>query len=572
MIIFKNIRFKNLMSYGNQFTEISLNEFNRTLIIGTNGSGKSTIIEAIVFALYGKPYRKINKPQLINSITKKELVVEIEFNDGFDEYKVIRGIKPNIFEIFKNDELLNQTGDSKDYQDILETQILKKTYRTFLQVDILGAAKYTSFMELSAPQRREVVEDLLDLQIFSNMNIVAKNQLKECIETISNLEHQYNITKVELDSIIKVKESSKQLYQDQISSIQHDITNLENDIEQLKSKIAEVDIQIIVYGEIQSTKKLIEQKNKIVEAITKLKYNIETLDKDIQFFNSNDSCPTCMQRIEEKFKSETVEMKLSKIEELNSLKSKIENKKKILNNNIEDVENNNKILLSLENRKKLLDCDIHSRKHQITEQNKKITLIHQKIENITDNSEDLSKKQNEIKYLEENLNQEKEKKKRLNMIISSLKDTGVKALIIKEYIPILNKLINQYLTKMDFMVSFELTETFEEIIKSRYRDDFSYASFSEGQKKRIDTALLFSFRDIANMRNSVSSNLCIMDEIFDSSLDAEGTEKMLDIIQNSSNISNIIVISHQTDNIIDSFDRVLEFSLNKNFSQMKEIS
>jgi DNA repair exonuclease SbcCD ATPase subunit len=572
MIVFKNIRFRNLLSYGNYWTEISLNEYNKTLIVGTNGSGKSSIIEALTFVLYGKPFRKINKPQLINSITKKELVVELDFIIGSDDYKIIRGIKPAIFEIHKNNELLNQTGESKDYQEILETQILRKNYRTFSQIDVLASSKFVSFMELSAPQRREVVEDLLDLQIFSNMNTIAKNQLKDINESINTLERNYDVAKLTLDAINKVKESSKQVYLEEIQSRQDDIKSIEQCMDLLTNQIAEIDIEMLEYGEIESTKELIEQKNKIVESISKLQYKAEIYQKDIDFFNNNDSCPTCLQKIEQSFMIETIEDKSDKITEFNEIEIKLENKKNILNSSISDIENKNKILFSLENKKKNLIQQHYNKEQDITTENKKIALIYNKIENINDTTEELVEKQKEIKELVEKLNHDKEIKKRLNLILSSLKDTGVKALIIKEYIPILNKLINDYLIKMDFMVSFELTETFEEIIKSRYRDEFTYASFSEGQKTRITLSIILAFRQIAQLRNSVPSNLLILDEILNGSLDDSGQEVLLDILKNITNMNNIIVISHQTDNIIDSFDRVLEFSLNKNFSQMKELS
>ena len=576
MIIFKRIRFRNLLSYGNYWTEIDLSSNKRTLFVGKNGHGKSTLLDAITFALYGKPFRKINKPQLLNSINKKALSVELEFSVFGDEYKIIRGIKPDTFEIFKNEKLLDVPGAKTDYQSILETQILKRSMKTFTQVDILGSAKYTSFMELSTPARREVIEDLLDLQIFSSMNVITKKKITENDKIISDLEKQLEFQELERDKYLKVKNSSKDIYEDEIKILEEEnnktILQYNQDMVIETEETNKLNILNVEVKEMDSSS-LVSKKNDILVLNTKLSTKNETLQQEINFFHKFDDCPTCKQKISLGFKAESIEEKnliinenQEKINKLAFRKEEIDSKLLIINEKKKELETQQyKVSRIRDNIKNLLGI-VENNKRKINNLKDKMSNSSEKLE------EEIIDIQIKISDTEKQLNNYKSLKKKLSIILNSLKDTGVKALIIKEYIPILNKLITKYLNKMDYLVSFELNENFEETIKSRHCDEFTYNSFSEGQKMRLSLAILFAFRDVARLRNSVSSNLLLMDEILNSSMDAEGTDKILDILAEGVNISNIIVISHKTEDIIDSFDRVLSFEMKQNFSQMKELN
>lgn len=568
MITFEKLKYKNFLSTGNSFTEISLNKHPTTLITGANGGGKSTILDAICFALYGKPYRKINKPNLLNSINKKNLEVEIEFSIANDKYKIRRGMKPNLFEIYKNGKMLNVSAAVKDYQSILEEQILKINFKTFCQIVIQGSASAIPFMQLSAQHRREVVEDLLDLEVFSIMNILLKEKISENNKQINDIEYKIDLTKERIklqkehsvamkDSILEQIENKKE----QIDDNQHNISKLQklNDeisarIEQLNAKIAEVN------G--------VDKKVKDLEKIRlQMSNKFSSIQKEIDFFHNNESCPTCSQVIDVEFKQQILTGKNTDHEKLNegitTLDQKLQalyEKQKVIAEINEKITNYNMELFKNQN-----GIDSYNRHHRDLLQ--EIDNLQEKLKS-HEQSTDISAIRDEL------TNYENEHKKLLdtkdNYVIVSyiLKDKGIKSRIINQYIPVINKLINKYLSAMEFAASFHLDSNFNETIKSRYRDDFSYMSFSEGEKNRIDLAILLTWRAIAKMRNSASTNLLIIDEALESGLDANGVEYLISIIQSELSTTNTFLISHN-DSIRDRLDNVIEFTKINNFSRIK---
>lgn len=565
MILFKKIRWKNFISTGNVFTEIELSSSKTTLIVGENGAGKSTLLDALSFSLFGKPFRKINKPQLLNSITRKNLVVEVEFSIGSNEYKIIRGMKPNIFEVYKNDVLMNQSAEMRDYQEILEKQIIKVNHKSFCQVVVLGSATFQPFMQLPTNQRREIIEDLLDLQIFTTMNLLLKGKVQTNAEKL----FEANATK-------KLLEEKIALVKEHLLEIQ---SNNERLIEEKKSIIVDTNEQIQklneeylthtqILGELENSLADEEAVSKKMNTLGKLKHQIEAnlniLNKEVGFFHKYDNCPTCKQQIDEKFKSETITSKESEIKEIQDGLEKLSQEYEKVNTRINELME--------------IHMNINSNKLEISRLKTKIGSLVEYRESLEKEIEEINKKhveQNDTKVsdLEKELdNLEKtnydllEERNILSVAANLLKDGGIKSRIIKQYIPVINKLINKYLSAMEFMCQFELDEQFNETIKSRYRDEFSYASFSEGEKMRINLAILFTWRAIAKLRNSVNTNILIMDEVFDSSLDSSGTEEFLKIINNLTSDTNTFIISHKSDQLYDKFERVLKFKKIKNFS------
>lgn len=567
MILMKNIRWKNLLSTGNVFTEIQLNRHDNTLIIGDNGAGKSTLLDALSFVLFGKAFRKINKPQLLNTITQKNLVVEIEFSIGKSEYKIIRGIKPTIFEVYKDDTLLNQSSASLDYQEILEKQILKVNHKSFCQVVILGSATFQPFMQLPSGQRREVIEDLLDLQIFGVMNSILKEKVSLNNGNIQELNY------------------SKKLAEEKIKMMREHLKKIANDNDQMikekKILISDTENQINTLNE--TCEKLLENKKELennshdLESITKkinklskLRHQIEAkmsvINDEVKFFNSHDNCPTCKQSIDEKFKCDTVSEKDSQLKEFdNGLKLLVDQYEEAnvkLNEAMKISENINDLKLEIHRVKTKLSSLIDY-KNQLESDISKLNS-----KNKEDKTINIDEELDNLKNIEKLLVTSLEEKNLLSSAAVLLKDGGIKSKIIKQYIPIINKLINKYLSSMEFMCQFELDENFNETIKSRYRDDFSYSSFSEGEKMRINLAILFTWRAIAKMRNSINTNILIMDEVFDSSLDSSGTEEFLKIMKALTNDTNTFIISHKTDSLLDKFNNVIKFEKYHNFSRI----
>ena len=569
MITFESIRWKNLLSTGNVFTEFKLNEYSNALIIGANGAGKSTILDAITFALFGKPFRKINKPGLLNSVNEKNCVVEIEFTTNNKKYKVIRGIKPSIFEIYCDDTLLNQDSASKDYQAHLEKFILKMNYKSFTQIVILGSAAFTPFMQLSPADRRTVIEDLLDIQIFSTMNVIAKKRMQ------TNKE-QLEINRVELAAaeekkvyIEKTIHSLKQNNEDKKVALQHSVHGHVKTLENIKGVIADLEKERDRFLDQASDQtSLKERHRKLISFQSKIETNLSRHKKELSFYCDNDSCPTCRQPIDTEFKNSATEQSNKKIEELTV---GLTNIGKEVDSCIETISAVETIMKKIENTRSA-----------ISEQKFKMSSVVSMINDIEDQIEELSHSDklltdNETEYLDtveklSVLSDEKIKligeRQYLDTAINLLKDGGIKTKIIKQYLPVINKLINKYLSQMGFMVNFNIDESFEETIKSRYRDTFSYHNFSEGEKTRIDLALLFTWRALAKMRNSVNTNLLILDEVLDGSLDGNGTDEFLKIMWAMIGDTNTFVISHKQDQMLDKFQKVFIFEKHKNFSRL----
>ena len=501
MIEFKSIKWKNLLSTGNNFTEVNLNGHERTLIVGENGSGKSTILDALCFSLFSKPFRKINKSQLVNTVNCGDCKVELEFKIGKIEWKVVRGIKPNVFEIYKNGTLLDQSSATNDQQKWLEQNVLKMNYKSFTQIVVLGSSTFVPFMQLSAPGRRDVIEDILDIRIFSTMNLILKERIKVNKEEVFDVENAMSLLK---DKVTV----QKTLIEDLRKQSQSNVSHWNENIESLKQQIAIAEEEIeLDMREVDSLTFELSEGEDPTERIQnlrdfKVKFNskIKDLTKEIKFFKGNASCPTCHQDIKFDLRDTMVSTDEDKVSKLNEALDKIAKEHK------------------------LLDKDLTER-YEIS------TLI----------------KESQI-----------------------LKDGGVKSSIIRKYLPVMNDLINKYLQKLEFYVNFNLDDMFNETIKSRFRDEFSYASFSEGEKMRIVLALLFTWREIAKLKNSVNTNILILDEIFDSSLDNNGTQDFMKILYNITDGNNVFVISHKGEQIVDKFDNVIEFTKYKNFSKPKQ--
>lgn len=568
MIIFKKLKFKNFISTGNYFTEILFDRSPNTLIVGENGSGKSTMLDALCFVLFGVAFRAINKPQLVNSINQKDCLVECEFSIGKKEYRVVRGIKPAIFEIYCNNELVNQDSASRDYQEYLEKFILKLNYKSFTQIVILGSASFVPFMQLKAADRRAIIEDLLDIQIFSTMNSVLKDRTQINKEnTIANKQAiEMKNTTIELQNshIDKLKENDEELikkYDEEIQKHNAVIQKLHGETAVLLDTARELSKEIS--GKIEVETKL----KKITKIESQIETNVSKFRKDISFFQQNDNCPTCRQEIAVGFREQQVKTLEDKIAESTEGLSKIE--KAV-------IEEQNKLNIILEKQGEVqnLQMKIVTNNTTITETTKFITNIQNKIldlkkENtsIESEKEKLKKMQSELVELEKQKKQLIDEKTYLDAASILLKDTGIKTKIIKQYLPIINKVVNKYLASFDFFVNFNLDESFKETIKSRHRDEFSYASFSEGEKQRIDMALMLTWRNIAKLKNSTNTNLLILDEVFDSSLDANGTEYLMTILHMLEDV-NLFVISHKGDILQDKFRSVIKFQKINNFSRI----
>ena len=569
MIYFKTIRYKNFLSTGNSFTEIALNKNNTTLIVGENGAGKSTILDALSFALYNKPFRKVNKPQLLNSINKKDLLVELEFDIGSSMYKIVRGLKPNIFEVYQNNKLLSQDAASRDYQDILERQILKLNHKSFCQVIVLGSASFVPFMQLAASSRREVIEDLLDIQIFSTMNSLLKEKINTNNSTIMEVEYQYDLTsekiKMQHEHIIALQKNNEE----QIEKYKQELKQITDRIDAEKIQVDDTEQQIVSLSQqVEDQEQVNSKQNKLQVLEGQLNDKLSKLEKEINFFNSHDNCPTCKQGIDNTFKCETVSTKQNQFQETTDGIDQIRKEIQKIQKRIAEIAS---ILsqISTSNIQKITHLNNIT---GLVQQCKKIA---KDISELQTKSDDYIINDDRMKELELLIDQQVEQKSALlkdrdayGVASIILKDNGIKARIIKQYIPVINKLINKYLAAMDFFVNFELDENFNETIKSRFRDEFSYASFSEGEKMRINLAILFTWRAIAKLRNSTSTNLLIMDEVLDGSLDSNGTDEFLKIIGNLTLDTNTFIISHKVDQLVDKFSNVIKFVKVKNFSQV----
>lgn len=567
MITFTKIRWKNILSTGNAFTEIDLTRSTNTLIVGQNGAGKSTILDAFTFVLFGKPFRKINKPNLLNSINQSNGVVEVEFTIGKREYKVIRGLKPNVFEIFCDKVLLNQDAKSKDYQEHLEKFILKLNYKSFTQVVILGSASFVPFMQLSAADRRTIIEDLLDIGIFSSMNSVVKNQLSELKDKQKDVDYEMRLVAEKIKIQKQNIEDHKKNSAAEIAKKREEIASNGIEIIKLKEDIAKIEKHVDIMLDSLKDRASTEQKSKkMIQIEAKFDSNKSKVEKEIEFYQNNDDCPTCHQSIHEDHKTKSITEKKEKLSEIEKatelLMIEIEKTNKRLDEitkTQESVRNHNSEIVKLNTQFKSLNTYNEKLLNEITQIEKNTVSFE------TDNT-----KLKELKVLLEghvrDAKQYAEDKQYYEFASVLLKDTGIKTKIIKQYLPVMNKLINKYLTAMDFFVNFNLDENFEETIKSRHRDEFSYASFSEGEKQKIDMALLLTWRQVAKMKNSTNTNILILDEIFDSSLDASSVELLMGLLKELSSQTNVFVISHKGDQLFDKFHSVIKFIKKNNFS------
>ena len=555
------------LSTGDTFTEIQLDKHDATLIIGQNGAGKSTLLDALSFGLFGKPFRNILKPQLLNSINNKDCVVEIEFDTSNKSYKIIRGIKPNKFEIFCDGELLNQDAAARDYQDYLEKFILKLNYKSFTQIVILGSASFTPFMQLSNTDRRAIIEDLLDIQIFSTMNGLVKDKLTNNKDLSITKKHEIDINQQKYELKETHIKQLKQNNDEKIAEYELDIANNSNHIVTLESETTDTNGKIeMLQAEVVAKLETEQKVKKYNQLETQIEANLSKYKKDINFFEHNDNCPTCRQSIDKHFKDEEIESLNGKVSECTAGLTQLE---------IKLLEEQDKLNQISEKQKQIqeLQIKIATNTTSINEIRKYIIRIEKHVAELK-NTKDIS--DTEQKQLEELKAKIDEAEKELKELIEEktyyevasglLKDTGIKTKIIKQYLPIINKLVNKYLASLDFFVNFNLDESFKETIKSRHRDEFTYNNFSEGEKQRIDMALMLTWRAIAKLKNSSNTNLLILDEIFDSSLDTAGTDYFLNLMNQFGENSNIFVISHKGDQLFDKFRSVIKFEKRNDFS------
>ena len=570
MIVFQTLSWKNFLSTGNTKTVLDLRRHDNTLVSGDNGAGKSTMLDALTFALFGKSFRGINIPQLPNSINDKDCEVEIVFTVGKDTYKVIRTLKPKKFEIFKNDTLLPQDAQSKDYQKILEEQILKMTYKSFCQVVILGSSNYIPFMQLSASDRRSVVENLLDIDVFSVMNTLVRSRLQMTKEYVKNIDTKLEIVKSKVDEKQKFIDTLEKKSSDSVDKYKKDIDDSQKQIEEINREIEKNKVRI---SGLMST---IEDRNDVPTELIKLeseekeyKSKIKNIKKNLKFYEDNDTCPSCKQDIQKHHKE-------CMIGEKNKEKEEVETSLTALSVLVENIETRLSTINSI-----LADVDVVEK--SISEKQNKISASSQYINKLQKNITSVLSEGTEVQETKDELNQllgegtqHVQRRKELiedkhyySIASTLLKDSGIKSKIIKHYLPIMNKLINKYLADMDFFCQFNLDENFDETIKSRHRDEFTYHSFSEGERLRIDLSLLLAWREIARLKNSVNCNLLILDEVFDSSLDSVGTEEFLKLLTRFGDRANIFVISHKSDSMTDKFSNHLVFEKKNNFSRIK---
>lgn len=570
MIQFRNISWKNFLSTGNEETKIQLDRSPTTLIVGQNGAGKSTLLDALSFALFGKPHRNINKPQLVNSINNKNCEVEVSFDIGKHKFVVKRGIKPAKFEIWQNGNMINQSSAAKDYQNFLEQNILKLNHKSFHQIVVLGSSSFIPFMQLPTPHRRDVIEDLLDIQIFSKMSQLLKEKDGKIKESINGLNYEIDLNKEKINLQKKYIRDITEINDEQILRKEEQISenNIEiKEIESLNKILAEKNVKL--QKELgDNLQKAQEKRQKLVEFKAQFNSQIKGVVKEARFYEDNENCPTCEQDIEEDLRKTKLESAKAKASELNEGISRV-------NTELEYADTSIDLFTSTANSIVTNTNEISKNNASIASLQKQNTSISNEIESLRGSTGDLSKANSEYRELVEagetlgdNKNSLSSERLYLSVAGEMLKDTGIKTKVVKQYLPVMNTLINKYLQVLDFFVSFNLDESFSETIKSRHRDNFNYASFSEGEKQRIDLALLFTWRQIARMKNSTSTNLLVLDETFDSSLDHDGVENLMKILNTLDNNTNVFVISHKGDLLDGKFRNKITFKKEHNFSKM----
>lgn len=541
------------------------------MVVGANGAGKSTMLDALSFGLFGKPYRNINKPQLINTINSKDCVVEVEFSVGPNRFKVIRGIKPNIFEIYKNGEVINEASHSKEFQKLLEQNILKLNHKSFHQIVVLGSSSFIPFMQLTAANRREVIEDLLDINIFSKMNMVLKDNIASLKDKIRDAAHQVDIVKNKIEVQRKYINDIKSLNEEKWREKQTEIKAQEDSIEQVNAQNEE--IQKTLETKYDQVAKQLEQAGNAFQDARIEKSNLQSemkkLVKEDKFFQDNDVCPTCTQEIDENIKGQKVKGIAAKAKEIQKTFQAVEDKLSNGKSTVDDLQDQNRKSMELQGLLRDNNTKINMSRRLIAKLEEEISNTSDSKDNVKQAAQDLEDFIDEKDSLITEKVELSEEYDYSSIIADMLKDTGIKTKIIKQYLPVMNKLVNQYLQTLDFFVHFELNESFSETIRSRHRDSFSYDSFSEGEKQRIDLALLFTWRQIAKMKNSVATNLLILDETFDSSLDNDGVENLFKIIHTLGADTNVFVISHKGEILDGRFESKMEFYKDKNFSKMR---
>lgn len=569
MITFSKIRWSNFLSTGQYPTEIDLTSTNTTLITGENGAGKSTLLDALTFALFGKPYRNINKPQVVNSVNEKNCVVELEFEIAADKYKVKRGLEPAIFEIYKNGQVINQDAKSKDYQRMFEEQILRQNYKSFCQVAILGSANYTAFMELTAADRRAIVESILDINIFSQMNALLKTRQSQVKEELMIIESDLTVLREKIKLNEKYLQNREKDNDRKIELYNAEVTRCKQDEDKLREEIETLQLEVSKHLETITDSDLVNKTISDLSNISRqLKGKIKTLESEVDFYNKNDTCPTCVQKIDDEFRKKTIAAKNSKVQEVNKAIEEVAEQSSNTSERLEEIQKVSSNIRTLEIQ--LSDCRTSLRSTENTRKKFERMLAESEVAKASEDKTDETALEDLRKQLEEMESERKdlvENQYYYGVASNLLKDSGIKSRIIKHYIPIINQIINRYLNQMGLFVSFNLDEEFNETIKSRHRDAFTYASFSEGEKRKIDLSLLFAWRAIAQIKNSINTNLLIMDEVLDGSLDDASVESFLDILKNMNSAFNIFVISHKPKELLESkFQRHLQFAKKGNFS------
>ena len=573
MITFETLRWKNFLSTGDQWTEIDLDGSPSTLIVGANGSGKSTMLDALCFALFNKPFRKITRGQLVNSINEKGLKVEVTFSIGRDEYRVFRGAKPNVFELYKNNKMVDQDAATKDTQKYLEQSVLKLNYKSFTQVVILGSSTFVPFMQLKGPHRREVIEDLLDIKIFSQMNLLLRDRVRATMAQSKDCDHLLTVANQKVASQEKLLKNLNEINQSRqderqkkirdnrvmIEGLEKEKDNKKEELSELESRMVDVEDKRNAMSDLKNDKADISAELKVAK-------------KDIKFLETHEDCPTCNQNIERAFRDARIGVLQGKGKKLSRKLDKIKG----------DITDMLKIIAEADDIS--MQCheirsDINQSERDIVRIEMETLKIQDELINLRDNRPNIVKEEQELQKVQEELDETlkscakvSEKLDEFQVVSHLLRDGGIKSQIIKKYVPVFNKLINKYLNNMDFFVNFTLDEEFNETLKSRFRDEFTYCSFSEGEKQKIDLALLFTWREVARMKNSVATNLLILDEVFDSSLDAGATAELLQILRALGQTTNLFVISHKGDILVDKFLRTLRFEKINDFSKMSDDS